>query len=318
MVEYTGYDVIGDIHGHADALVRLLEQMGYREINGVFRHPDRLAVFCGDFIDRGPQIRDVINICRSMCLGDSAQAVLGNHELNALAYATPHPLRADTFLRPHTEKNAIQIAETLRQLPGDDFTAALDWFRTLPVSLDFGNLRVVHACWDDEKLNTLSAASNRLGHLTTAFLAAASETGNPVHTAAEVVLKGPEMNLPAGHYITDREGHQRSRTRIRWFASPQEHSVASYSFPAMSNPELERLPVPKSAFHLPYPMNAPPVCVGHYWMTDNRPTLLAPNVACVDYSVARNGLLTAYRHSGETVLTNDHFVFVPSQPDGSK
>ncbi len=30
-----GYDVIGDVHGHADALVDLLTTMGYRERDGV-------------------------------------------------------------------------------------------------------------------------------------------------------------------------------------------------------------------------------------------------------------------------------------------
>lgn len=34
----TGFDVIGDIHGHADALIRLLAAMDYREQDGVHRH----------------------------------------------------------------------------------------------------------------------------------------------------------------------------------------------------------------------------------------------------------------------------------------
>ncbi len=39
------YDIIGDIHGHAGALVALLEKLGYRERAGAYRHPDRMAVF---------------------------------------------------------------------------------------------------------------------------------------------------------------------------------------------------------------------------------------------------------------------------------
>ena len=30
------YDLIGDIHGHAEALVRLLKDLGYRERDGRF------------------------------------------------------------------------------------------------------------------------------------------------------------------------------------------------------------------------------------------------------------------------------------------
>ena len=45
------YDIIGDIHGHADELVSLLELMGYRQrAGGVYEHPSRHAIFVGDFV----------------------------------------------------------------------------------------------------------------------------------------------------------------------------------------------------------------------------------------------------------------------------
>ncbi len=85
------YDIIGDIHGHADELVELLELLGYQCPNGIYRHPTRTAVFVGDFIDRGPQIREVLSLVRPMCESGNALAVMGNHEFNALAYHTPDP-----------------------------------------------------------------------------------------------------------------------------------------------------------------------------------------------------------------------------------
>ena len=57
-------DIIGDIHGHSDALQRLLKTLGYSRQKGVYRHPDRQAIFLGDFIDRGPQIRETLEIVR--------------------------------------------------------------------------------------------------------------------------------------------------------------------------------------------------------------------------------------------------------------
>jgi hypothetical protein len=60
----------------------------------------------------------------------------------------------------------------------------------------------------------------------------------------------------------------------------------------------------------PYPAGAKPVFCGHYWLSAPRPTLLAGNVACLDYSVAKDGLLCAYRWDGEKKLTNEHFVWV--------
>jgi hypothetical protein len=99
-----GYDVIGDIHGHADALRRLLIKLGYSEVDGIFRHSSRKAIFVGDFVDRGPDQREVLRIARSMCEAGTGSAVLGNHEFNAIAWATGN---ADGgFLRKHSEKNA--------------------------------------------------------------------------------------------------------------------------------------------------------------------------------------------------------------------
>ena len=83
--------------------------------------------------------------------GDSgaALAVMGNHELTALAFHTPDPEKPGSHLRPHNEKNSNQHAETRRQVPAGELDSYLSWFRTLPLWLDLDGLRVVHACWDD-------------------------------------------------------------------------------------------------------------------------------------------------------------------------
>src|SRR4051812_15135851 len=86
----TGFDIIGDIHGHADALCLMLETLGYSAARGVYRHPRRTAVFVGDYIDRGPKQREVLRIVQAMCAAGFAHAAMGNHEFNALAWAT-HP-----------------------------------------------------------------------------------------------------------------------------------------------------------------------------------------------------------------------------------
>ena len=49
-------DFIGDIHGHADKLEELLVKLGYVKVNGAYSHPERKALFVGDYIDRGPKI----------------------------------------------------------------------------------------------------------------------------------------------------------------------------------------------------------------------------------------------------------------------
>ena len=101
-----GYDIIGDIHGCANTLARLLDQMGYRKINGVYQHPRRQAIFIGDIIDRGPRIREALHLVRDMVEHGSARIVMGNHEYNALGYCTrARPGSGKTFLREHNARH---------------------------------------------------------------------------------------------------------------------------------------------------------------------------------------------------------------------
>ena len=96
------YDVIGDIHGHADALEALLGHLGYRQNGGAWRHPERQALFVGDFIDRGPQQRESVDLVRRMVDAGSAQAIMGNHEFNAIGWFLPDPECPGEYLRKHT------------------------------------------------------------------------------------------------------------------------------------------------------------------------------------------------------------------------
>ena len=59
-------DVIGDIHGYADKLRKLLSRSGYEQTGGVYSSPDRRATFVGDLIDRGPAIGEVMEIVAGM------------------------------------------------------------------------------------------------------------------------------------------------------------------------------------------------------------------------------------------------------------
>jgi hypothetical protein len=82
---------------------------------------------------------------------------MGNHEFNAIAWATQDLDCPDEFLRSRTKPgNRQQHAAFLAEVEG---TARQDeiieWFRTLPLWLDLGGLRVVHACWHEESMDVL-------------------------------------------------------------------------------------------------------------------------------------------------------------------
>ena len=96
-----GYDLIGDIHGCAKTLERLLSTLGYRQQAGVWQHPKRMAIFLGDLVDRGPDSPGVIEyLMRGHARGENWITLLGNHDrmfagyLRDLTWHDPR-LRAD-------------------------------------------------------------------------------------------------------------------------------------------------------------------------------------------------------------------------------
>jgi hypothetical protein len=302
------YDLIGDIHGHADEMVQLLDILGYRKTRGVYGHPERQVIFLGDFIDRGPQIKQVLEIVRPMIEERKALAVMGNHELNALAFHTENSDAHGEFLREHSGKNVHQHHKTLEQLTANEITSCLDWFRTLPMWLDLDGLRAVHACWDEQAINLIAEGYSEHGGVTSHFLHSACREGKPLFSPVEIALKGKEVKLPKGMSFTDKDGNLRTETRVRWYLSPKDQTYRRYALTdeIASDEFLERSLIDVAA---PYPVDAKPVFVGHYWLSAQRPEVLADNVACVDYSVAKGGFLCAYRWNGEQKLNNENFVW---------
>jgi hypothetical protein len=301
----SGYDIIGDIHGHALELRALLSDMGYGRHGRGYRHPERKAIFVGDFVDRGPAIGEVLEIVRSMVDADDAFAVMGNHEYNAIAFHTPVPENKNAWFRPHTEKNLKQHEATLTQLSPSQLSDAIHWFRSLPVALEIEGVRVAHAAWQAADIARINRALESEGKFTTEFLLKADEEDSELRLAIENVLKGPELKLPAGHFIRDKSGHQRDKVRIKWYENGIGRTYSRHHLGNDEVPDLSINPDDLRRFET-YPSDAAPVFVGHYWLTGT-PRPLAANVACTDYSVAKGGKLVAYRWNGESTLGDTNF-----------
>ncbi len=310
----AGYDIIGDIHGCATELKTLLAQLGYRRDDaGVYRHPERTAVFVGDLVDRGEGQLEVLEIVKAMVDSGGAQIVMGNHEFNAICYGTPHPDRPGDFLRTHQDpKNEEGHRAFLTQLNQEQQAYYLDWFATFPLWLDLGELRVVHACWNAEAMAVVRAATggDRLTDLQ--HYLDASTKGHPLYEAVEILLKGPEINLeeygqPAYH---DHGGKKRSKARVRWWDSDARtldkiadvrdvRTVDGGEYPPLPAVEVDEK-------HLGYVYtDRVPVIYGHYWFDwDGHRDDWTEYTACVDFSAVRNGgKLVAYRWDGGPTIT---------------
>lgn len=305
------YDIIGDIHGEYDTLVALLDKLGYQKVAGVWQHSEKQAIFLGDFIDRGLKQKAVLDLVMPMVQQGKALAVMGNHEFNALAFHTESG--KNEWLRPRTNKNIKQHLAFLCEYLGpkvdnSELEKARAFFRTLPLWLELDGLRIVHACWHPESLDIIRESCPN-GLITETFLHSASTEGTNDYKALEIILKGLEIHLPGNGLFTDKDGNPRSAIRLRWWDATADTYREAYNGPEEARVNIPDDPI-DGDYAFTYGYHEPPVFMGHYWF-QGAPEVLAHNVACVDYSVAKpEGKLVAYQWSGEQSLINDRFIWV--------
>ena len=308
-----GYDLIGDVHGCGATLGALLEKLGYHQRGGVYRHPRRKVIFLGDLIDRGPRIRLAVTIARRMVEEGEAYIVMGNHEYNALTYCHRAPRHLGReWLREHTPRHQRIIQETLEQYRDHlvEWEDTLAWFMELPLYLDFGDFRVVHACWDQALIEALERECPG-GVIDVPFLEQAAISGSLASRVFDRLTRGVHLPLPSGVEVHSGDGFTRRTFRTHfWAREPQTWGDVIFqpdNLPqgledrTLSESERARLPF--------YGLDQPPLFIGHYWC-EGIPALPTANIACLDYSAVKFGRLVAYRWSGEACLDANHFVWV--------
>lgn len=102
--------VIGDIQGCFDELQRLLTKFDFNP------RSDRLW-FTGDLVNRGPKSLETLRFVKN--LGESANIVLGNHDLHLLAcyFGKRKMHKSDTFKAILKSKDCIDLLDWLRHQP---------------------------------------------------------------------------------------------------------------------------------------------------------------------------------------------------------
>ncbi|WP_236170962.1 metallophosphoesterase [Pseudomonas pseudonitroreducens] len=319
-----GYDLIGDIHGCAHTLDHLLERLGYRLQGGVWRHARRQALFLGDIIDRGPRIREALHRVHDMVAGGEALCIMGNHEFNALGWSMPAaPGSGRQYVREHTPRHARLIRETLEQFEGHpaDWRDFLGWFQEMPLFLDAGRFRMVHACWDHGVIDALRQQFPD-GRIDEAFLMATAEPGSFAQQACDRLLRGTDMRLPNGLTLTGSDGFTRAFFRTKFWEedrAPETYGDIVFQPDALPDEVAsERLSEEQKSRLLTYGADEPLLFVGHYWRRGT-PAPIRPNLACLDYSAVMYGKLAAYRLDEETRLDRNKFVWVDvKRPEGEE
>jgi predicted kinase len=152
-----GFDVIGDVHGHPEALRDVLSRLGYDDDGD---HPEgRIPVLVGDIVDKGPDPLGALRLVMDRHRQGKLMAVRGNHEArlgrtlgSALTAASGSPGALTRHLANASAKAKANQAHTLDAIRGSEDAEQLSreivrFVGRLPLHLvlDAGKLVVTHA-----------------------------------------------------------------------------------------------------------------------------------------------------------------------------
>ncbi|SFB87157.1 Calcineurin-like phosphoesterase [Marinospirillum celere] len=278
------FDVIGDLHGEARLLDKLLAQLGYTLDQGVRVHPERQAIFVGDLIDKGPQSGLVLQQVRKMVERGAARMVVGNHELNWLRTFHDLPLEADApeyaeelmaAMLQSSQSDYYQLAEDFAG-DAEALAAHFQWLKRQPLWIDEPHLKVVHACWDEAAMDYLR--QEQVFSLDDRALDACMARENDLYYALDLLVAGCEHQTLAER---SPAGFATRRYRVRWWQEVL--------------PDYERFRLPlKEGWQAPAGLSAP-VFFGHYSL-QIQPMPISAQQVCVDFGVAYGGPLVAFNY----------------------
>ena len=130
--------VIGDVHGHADALENLITELD--------PNPGDRIVLMGDLIDRGPDSRMVIRIAKERA---DTFVIRGNHEDWALNGIEDHGGKTWApsldWMMAGGKQCLDSYSNSEGELNSDDWSQDLKWMMTMPHCLVLDRWVLVHA-----------------------------------------------------------------------------------------------------------------------------------------------------------------------------
>lgn len=129
--------VIGDVHGHYEGLMTILEAIAPNAEDEVY--------FLGDLIDRGPKSSKVIKLVRD----NSYYCLRGNHE-QMLLDAFPDNQIYEQMLRAWIYSGGDATIASYGALGISEMLEDIEWMRSLPTYLDLGDIWLVHAGVDPD------------------------------------------------------------------------------------------------------------------------------------------------------------------------
>ena len=296
------YDIIGDVHGYADRLQILLKRLGYYKKEGIWIHDSATAIFVGDFIDRGPDSKKVISIIKKMIKAGSAEAILGNHEINAILYFTCN--NKGKAIRQPLATRKVYLDKFRKEYKNPKkFKKDIKWLRTLPLFLEKDDFRVVHAYWSDKNIEKLKELYTN-GKLKRRTLKLISNKDSDIFQPFWETVKGLEIQLPKNLILKNSKDSRITNFKIKWWIHSSDENALSEDKNLSGH--LKKNHFPKFEFYSP---DAPVLFFGHYCLIKG-PFIFNPNICCIDACVAGHGKLAVYRQSTNSELSKENLYFV--------
>ncbi|BAZ46275.1 bis(5'nucleosyl)-tetraphosphatase, ApaH [Chondrocystis sp. NIES-4102] len=121
--------VIGDVHGHYDTLMTLLDTISPTTQDKIY--------FLGDLIDRGPKSAQVVDFV----MRNQYQCLRGNHEEMLLDVVGNGEVSIELYQGWLYSGGHATVASYDSKIPQEH----IDWIKNLPLYLDLGDFWLVHA-----------------------------------------------------------------------------------------------------------------------------------------------------------------------------
>ena len=291
------FDFIGDIHGHYSKFIQLLNKLGYSynsELN-TYSHPDkRKIVVLGDFVNVGMQNNEVLACLQNMHQKGDAYIISGNHEyFLALLYTKTLHNKHTLWYYIQRDYYPIYIEFINKK---ELLYSYIEWILELPIFLDFGNCKAIHAIWDE---NDIELVKNH----------------NSIKKMIKFISINPEFKerlnkiiMGVTYKLKKANHHKPTFFRFKWWEDIENtpiHQLFMHKFEQFPVEMEKDIDVHTLKINTtPYP-----VFFGHYNL-QGFPYLTNKTKCCLDFGGAKGGYLTSYRWDNEEILDSNKIIYV--------
>lgn len=186
---------VGDIHAQYTKMDSLL-----KHINASGKG-DATLVFMGNLMNRNPafdcQNLKVLRRVKGLVDQGKAYCLMGSAELHAIGFASYNSDNGKPLI-PHSAVNCRQQKSFLDEVGQNTERHHywVNWFKTLPIYLDFGDIRAIHGCWQNDYIQGITPYLDGEQSFRPSAWLSVFEFGHILNSMTDSLLQGPVLEPP--------------------------------------------------------------------------------------------------------------------------